>query len=590
MILQALADYYLRRVAAEPGSLPGLGWDRQPIHFVMKLDLDGKFRGVLDLRVQQGKKWIAPLRTVPQSDPGGTSNIAANLLWDNVGYVLGYDAKGNPKRAAAQLLAFIEKIRDRAPTDHPHIAAVLKFLESNPLDSVQADPQWAEIIGAPCNLSFAIEGQPGLVVEQPELAGRFKTWVSIDDPDAKLTQCLLTGGDSAPAKLHPDLRGVRGANTTGAAIVSFNKPAFASFGAEQSLNAPVSTKAAAAYTTALNHLLARDSRQKFSVGDTTAVAWSQNDIKLGEELRALFDEFGDDPDGNISSLQALYSAPHTGSAPYLNDNTPFYVLGLSPNAARLSIRFWYPTTVREIAGSILRWFEDIRLVGPEWVTHAPAVQRLLRTLAAHDKADNIPPNLAGDVMKAILSGEGYPLSLLAQAVGRERADRARDSSKIEIFEFIRRQNSRAGLIKAVLVRNFKDGDLTMSLSTDNANIGYRLGRLFAALEKAQEEAHPEINATIRDRYYGAVSSTPGNVLPILMRLKNHHLAKLEPGRRINLERLIGEIHQSIENYPPHLPLADQGRFAIGYYHQRQAFYTRSSAPQAADTEKPEETP
>ena len=114
------------------------------------------------------------------------------------------------------------------------------------------------------------------------------------------------------------------------------------------------------------------------------------------------------------------------------------------------------------------------------------------------------------------------------------------------------------------------------LDLTNMNTAYRLGRLFASLEKAQEEANARINATIRDRYYGAASSTPVAVFPTLLRLKNHHVAKLEnKGRATNFEKLFGEIIDGIKSFPAHLSLADQGRFALGYYHQRQAFFTKS---------------
>lgn len=598
MILQALVDYYQRKVAAEPGSLPGPGWDKVELHFLLVLDLEGQLKGIEDLRSGEDRSKRGRVSFVPRVPEKlkATSNIAANLLWDKPSYVFGYEAdpskaasgsdgarkqkkqgkQKNPARLDEQRKAFIETIRKRAPGREPPVRAVLRFLEGNPLEQAQQHSRWVDIErAAGANLGFRIEGTQGFVFDLPGVREGLK----LDAKEkGKEAQCLITGEESPVAELHPPIKGIRGAQSTGGSIVSFNLPAFCSYKKTQGFNSPVSEAAAFAYTGALNHLLGRDSRQKFTVGDATAVAWGQNDTTLAQELGSLFDEFADDPDGNIGTLQALYAAPRTGSEPILNDPTEFYVLGLSPNAARLSVRFWYPTTVREIAGNILRWFEDIRLDGPEWVTHAPAVHRLFRALAVQGKADNIPPNLAGEVTRAILEGRPYPLSLLQAAIGRCRAEQEVN------FE-------RAALTKAVLRRNFNDGGINMSLNKDNQNPAYRLGRLFAVLEKAQEEANPGTNTTIRERYYGAGSTTPGSVLPILMRLKNHHLAKLGPGRRINLERLIGEIHQGIEDYPAHLSLADQGRFAIGYYHQRQAFYTKSDAPEPADTEKTtEETP
>lgn len=571
MILQALADYYQRKVAADPGSLAAPGWERAELHFLLVLNNQGQLRDIEDLRhsegkVRRGRSCIVP--RVPEAQKR-TSGVAANLLWDNAGYVLGYDSKGRPERAREQKSAFVETIRKCAPNSEPSIRSVLRFLDGDALATVRQHPLWPEIEAGAMNLSFRMEGTVGPVFELPEVREQLQLQSGASGVS---NQCLIAGIVEPTAELHPSIKGVRGAQSSGASMVSFNLPAFCSYHRTQGHNAPVGQSAAFAYTTALNHLLARDSRQKFAVGDATAVAWGQKDTKLGEELRALFDEFADDPDGSIGGLQALYAAPHTGSPPYLSDDTPFYVLGLSPNAARLSVRFWYPTTVRDIASNILRWFEDIRLDGSGRITHAPAVQRLLRALAVQNKVDNIPPNLAGDVTRAILEGRPYPLSLLPVAIGRCRAEQ-------------RVSFERAALIKAVLRRNFDNGETNMSLNKDNPNHGYRLGRLFAVLEKVQEEANPGTNTNIRERYYGAASSAPASVLPILMRLKNHHLAKLEPGRRVNLERLVGEIHQGVESYAPHLTLVDQGRFAIGYYHQRQAFYTKSSASPTADIEQ-----
>ena len=116
----------------------------------------------------------------------------------------------------------------------------------------------------------------------------------------------------------------------------------------------------------------------------------------------------------------------------------------------------------------------------------------------------------------------------------------------------------------------------MALDVTNTNPGYRLGRLFAVLEKIQEEASPGINATIRDRFYGSASGTPVAAFPHLMKLKNHHLAKLENrGRAVNLEKIVGEIMDGLDDFPTHLSLQDQGRFAVGYYHQRQDFFKKN---------------
>jgi CRISPR-associated protein Csd1 len=266
----------------------------------------------------------------------------------------------------------------------------------------------------------------------------------------------------------------------------------------------------------------------------------------------------------------LYESIKQGSLNISDDATQFFVLGLAPNAARISIRFWLTGTVKEFSQRIVEHFSDIA------IDHAPydpphlSLFRLLASTALQGKAENIPPNLGGDTMRAILSGLPYPETLLSSAIRRIRAEH-------EV------NYQRAALIKACINRKMRrenpaiEEDLKVSLDPANTNTGYRLGRLFATLEKVQEEASPGLNATIRDRYYGAASSTPVTVFSTLLKLKNHHLSKLENrGRAVNLERLIGEIADGITDFPANLTIADQGRFAIGYYHQKQAFYARKS--------------
>jgi CRISPR-associated protein Csd1 len=344
---------------------------------------------------------------------------------------------------------------------------------------------------------------------------------------------------------------------------------FDSYGKQQSYNAPTSKKAAFAYTTALNQMLARDSRQKIFVGDATTVFWAERKNPLEDVFSDVFGEpVKENPDSQTAAVRTLYNAPESGAPPLDEDLTPFYVLGLAPNAARIAVCFWYPGTVGEAARHIKQHFDDCAIVhSPKQPDHL-SLFRLLVSTALLGKSENIPPNLAGDFMKSILAGTAYPHTLLTSALRRCRAEQ--DVSY-----------SRAALIKACLIRSNKNNsekEVGMSLDTTNINPGYLLGRLFAALERAQENASPGINATIRDRFYGAASSTPVAVFPHLMKLKVHHIAKLENrGQAVNLERLIGEIMDKVaanHAFPSHLNLQDQGRFAVGYYHQRQDFFTK----------------
>lgn len=382
----------------------------------------------------------------------------------------------------------------------------------------------------------------------------------------------LVGGERGPvALLHPAIKGIAGANTTGANIVSFNFRAATSFGKEQGRNAPVGVRSAFEYTTALNTLLAKDSKQKMMVGDATVVFWAERDDPFETELANFFAEPSkDDPDRLSDSVRALFHSPKTGAFAPDRDGTRFYVLGLSPNAARIAIRFWYVGTVAEMAGRFREYFEDLLIVHGAKDREHLSLWRLLVSTAALGKSENIAPNLAGNFMRSILEGLPFPETMLQAVLTRIKAEH-------EV------SYPRAKLIKGCLNRKWRFNNsnnermLTVSLDTQNTNAGYRLGRLFSVLEKIQEAANPELNATIKDRFYASASTTPATAFANLMRLAVHHLSKLakeKPGYKVNLEKAMQEILDGIDGFPPHLALDDQGQFAIGYYHQRQSFFTK----------------
>jgi len=413
-------------------------------------------------------------------------------------------------------------------------------------------------------MTFRLNGDFELVCQRLSIRGVLDGTHSV----AEEITCSISGEKDSFERLHTSIKGVWGAQSSGANIVSFNKDAFNSFGKEQGANAPVGKRAAFAYTTTLNYLLSKESNQRIQVGDASTVFWSEKQTNLEDMFADLFEEPPkDDPAKQTRAIEALFKAPQTGA---LNDDegkTRFYVLGLAPNAARISVRFWQIGTVAEVSKRIRQHFENIEMIHASFEKPYLSLFRLLVATATQGKSENIPPNLAGEFMRAILAGLPYPQALLQAAVRRIRAER-------EVTY------PRAALIKACLNRqvsysSLKEKEITVSLDDSNINPGYRIGRLFAALEKIQEEASPSLNATIRDRFYGAASSTPVTVFANLMKLKNHHLAKLEEGRKRYFEKLIGQIMSDINDFPAHLCLADQCRFAIGYYHQRQAFFIKS---------------
>ena len=570
MILQALTKYYERIPTAATE-----GFQKQEIPFIIVLTRQGDFVGLLDTCEVEGKKKRARSFIVPKSVKRA-SGIAANLLWDNTAYVLGRPKPDKKKdveklleRAKEQQVSFIGRIRDTFSDNlsDEGIKAVIRFLEKKDYEKLFNHPLWNEIEESGANITFQLEGDTELICQREVVKKAI-----LSSPKDELTDsqiCLVSGNPDTPARLHTAIKGVWGAQSSGANIVSFNLDAFKSFGKEQGYNAPVGVKSEFAYTTALNTMLTKGSRQRIQVGDASTVFWAEKKHELEDWFADIFGEpaKGASEQDN-AAINALFKAPETGAKPVLDDSTKFYVLGLSPNASRIAIRFWYAGTVAEVEENIRQHFKDIEI---EHAPHNPSYLSLFRLLvstALQGKSDNIQPNLAGDFMRAILASTPYPATLLSSAVRRIRAEH-------EITY------PRASLIKAVLIRNARfyktkqTKEVGMSLDTSNTNTGYRLGRLFAVLEKVQEEASPGINATIRDRFYGSASSVPVTVFPHLMKLKNHHIAKLESkGRAVNLEKIIGEIVDDIKDFPGHLSLDDQGRFAVGYYHQRQDFFKK----------------
>ncbi len=572
MILQALYDYYQRKAADPESGIAPEGFEWKPIPFLIVVNPAGAFVTIQDTREGEGRQRRAKAFLVPRTEKR-TVGIKANLLWDNAEYVLGANPKG---RTGVEQRKAAFRARLNTLGYHPDLEAVKTFLDGKPLDAIESRvdlaPMWAEILESGGNLAFRVEGS-GFHTLCEAMAQKAADTLSTGIPDGT---CLVTGRRAPIARIHTSITGVRGAQASGAALISFNLRAFSSRGRSQNHNAPVGESAAFAYTTALNGLLGRDSRQKVQVGDATTVFWS---AKKATRLEADFATFfglptKDDPDAEVEAVKALYATVRSGQGMEVDD-TPFFILGLAPNAARLSVRFWYSDTLDGISARLRQHLDDLEIVCSPRDSGRRALMALLCDLVLKGKAENIPPNLAGQVMRAALSGGPYPQALLQLAIRRIRAER-------EVTRM------RAAVLKAVLNRSQKktatsSKEITVSLDPSNLSPGYRLGRLFAILEKIQEEAQPGINSTIRDRFYGAASSTPATVFPQLLKLKNHHLAKLSnPAFRRNHEIRLGEVFDGLQAMPSHLPMEEQARFAIGYYHQRQSLFTKTapSDPQA----------
>lgn len=585
MILQSLAELYERR-SRDPDParrLPARGLEDKDIPFIVELRPNGEPVQLRDTRSLDGKKLRAQTFLVPQGVKK-TSGVAANLLWDTVEYTLGVSGKDQADRLAQQTAAFRARVQALTPhaNDDLGLKALMAFLQEPQLDVLRAAPHWEEMLQSNGLVSFELQGDAGvLICQRPQVQSAIAA-IEMDHTPGEVGHCLIEGVTRPVARLHGAVKGVWGAQSSGANIVSFNLSAFNSYGKEQGRNAPVSEQAVFAYTTALNALLDRGSRNRVQVGDASTVFWAEAPHPFDGEF-TLADLFGepDNPDKSRDAVRALFNATRSGQMPFELGETRFFVLGLSPNAARISIRFWLPALpFAELAPRLTQHFEDIRVTRRyESDPETPSLFRLLTSLALQGKSDNIPPRLAGEWMRAILEARPLPAGLLGAAVQRSKAER--DVSYL-----------RACVLKAWLNRRARESSTTSptfkeALDMDNPAPAYRLGRLFATLERIQEQAQPGINATIRDRYYGAASTTPVAVFTTLLRLKNAHLKKLSDGFAGYFEKLIGEILSPLNVFPRQLTLAEQGEFALGYYHQRQSFFTKKGDTDTSSDTQPQ---
>ena len=591
MILQALKEYYDRKAADPESGIAPLGWEWKEIPFLVVINSEGQLVNIEDTRMPDGKKKRAKRFLVPSLGEAKGNGIKANILWENGEYFFGIPMKDSSKkeRVREQHDIFVEKVNAllKVKPEDRSLEAVALFLKKFSVEQIKDLSIWNDVISKEAGVNFLFSiVKEGPVTNIPSVRDAINEMRKSSVSGVTKKRCLVTGEFDIPVKLEPNIVGFA---ATGAHLVSVNNkvtasgnggatPAFASFMKEQGENSPIGKNASLAYSTALNTLLGKDSRQKISVGDATVVFWTSKDSQFEDEFADVFDDPPkDDPDRLTNSVASLLSAVKTGAYQESGDPTRFHMLGLAPNSARISVRFWHVGTVAEMSTRFAQWFEDLTIAhGPKDKDHL-SLFRLLISIASLGKSENIPPNLAGNTMRSILEGLPLPETLLQSTLRRIKAECGEVSYP------------RAKIIKACLNRKFrftnpKERMLTVALDKENTNIGYRLGRLFAVLERIQETANPGLNATIRDKYYASASATPAAVFGTLMRLKNHHLSKLTSvGQKINFERQLGEILDGISKFPPHLIMDYQGQFALGYYHQRQDFFTKHTQEEACPT-------
>lgn len=574
-ILQALKGYYDRVAEHEPETIAPDGYSDEKISFAIVIGGDGQYLDVDDLRDHGGKKPQPTLISVPASfkRPGVTPR--SFFLWDKTAFALGVTRGERPEQpfvhSPAQHKAFRQlHLNNLEGIEDAGLLALRRFIGNWSPDQFMQFRYAREMPDT--NIVFRLDGERGFIHDRAtaqEIWSRVRAEIS-----SETGMCLVTGEIAPIARIHPAIKGLPG-QTTGGSIVSFNKSAFTSYGMEQGENAPVSEKAAFAYTTALNRLLRVGSRNRVAIADATTVFWAEAaSAETAEVAEVLFTFFIEPPSDKTETTklglildQIKQGRPLADIDPKL-DASAFYILGLvAPDPARLSIRFWHRATLGELGQRFHEHWQDLEIAPRRW-TQLPAIRRLLFETAAQRKKEDIPNNLAGEIMRSILAGRDYPATLLSRIIGRIRSDH-------DVNEL------RAALVKACIVRPLRRNtklpkeNYLVSLDRENADRGYRLGRLFAVLEAAQRAGVGKVNATIRDKYIGAASASPHRVFPLLLKGVQDHLSAARKkglaGRAIRLEKEIGEIVDGLDArqpFPATLQLIDQGHFFVGFYHQR----------------------
>lgn len=606
MIIEALYDHYNTLISRPGSGVPPPGFAIRPVAWAMNLSMNGDLLDVIPLGTAKGKR-LVPLDMMVPEPPGRTSTkLAPGFLCDNSMYMLGDDDKGKPERSRNAFAAcrelHIEILED---IDDECARSVCRYFQQWDPNQTRTHPALRHVLEdvlSGRNLVFRVDGIEGYVHDRPAVR---EAWIRYRNrpSSAVIGQCLVMGENAPIARTHPKIKGVTGAQPSGAALSSYNLPAFESYGKSQNFNAPLSESVAFGYTTVLNYMLANPRQRLQLDSNTTVVFWSER--KNGEreesllaqllDLRSVDDSSRSRPSGggdagDAETTQIVRDVlervrrgqPIDFDAIQVDPYARFFVLGLSPNSSRLSVRFWHVDTFGRTVERVAQHHADMTIVAPRRRENPYiSVREILRETAPQRDWDRVPPLLGGGLMRAILTGQPYPHGLYTALIARIRAD-AR-----ERINYVR-----AAVIKAALLRRIRAGwrfhhvnvnfnhdheevTVTVALDLDNKTPGYLLGRLFAVLEKAQGDANPGLSATIRDRYFSAASATPRAVFPQLLRLAQHHIAKAEYGRVS--DRLIESIVIDLNDFPTHLNLGEQGLFMLGYYHQRQAFFEKSSS-------------
>ena len=553
MILKALYDYYNR---CEGLSAKGL--EQKEIGYLIVIDKDGTF---VRIESRMKDKKTAQTFLVLQTIKRSGRKYAPNILWDNYEYVIGGADESAKKHDT--FIRMIEKLKEQVPSDR-YLNAISEFYKKNEKleDIIKNDVLYEEMHKSKKNISFLLQGESKIAAENE------KVWnliLSQSADDGIYGICLVTGKKDSVARLHTTIKLTK---DTGPLVSFKTDRGYDSYGKEQGYNAQISGDAEFAYTTALNAMLQKGSHNKFSVGNRTFVFWASSNSEAAEQTEgSLFDLLGyteeevDDPNAKIEQVRKVFTAIYSGSLKTSLEDR-FYILGLAPNSARIAVVYWSECSLKEFAGKILCHFEDMEIKDTR-IDKKPymGIKSMLAAVTLNGKQSEATPNLPEAVVKSIFQGTPYPFTLFSACIRRIRAESGnKDAIRI----------ARMAIIKAYLNRiNDNNKKIETMLDKSNTNQGYLCGRLFAVLENLQYAANKQ--DSIRSGYMNAASSTPSAVYPTILKLSNSHYSKLakdKKGLAIYFDNQKKEIMAQISDFPDTLDLSDQGRFFLGYYHQK----------------------
>ena len=579
MILHALVDYY--EALAAKGKVAKPGWGTAKISYALNIDKQGRLLNLFSLKIprQKGKKTVeVPQNILLPEAPKRTSDIEAQFLWDNAKYVLGLDVSGKASRSKKCFETMVQKCQEILADAVGEKATALKafFATWKPelaYENILLQPYMEDLLGS-ANLMFKVDGES--VEQDEEIKRAWDSYKSQQATNVAKGICLVTGKTAPVARLHPNIKGLYGAKSSGASFVAFNAPAYESYEHKQGDNAPVSEYAAFAYTTALNTLLSND-RNYLRIGDMTVVFWAEgvdedNEDVFGDIFSSA-NEIVKDEDINGFFEKVRAGKPFEISDFTVKPDNKFYILGLSPNAARISVRFFFINTFGDFIKNYEKYFREFEIIKPVFDNRVsiPLWQILQETANKNSKDKAASPLLAVAVLRSILSGTKYPEALYQNTILRAKADQDNPDKNITKISRIK-----AAIMKACLIRNYKYNEevITVALNKECKKVPYVLGRLFAVFEDLQKKANPGINSTIKDRYFNSACANPSMTFPLLTKLANTHLKKISSSKGTvkDFEKLIGELMNKIEiennAMPDRLSLPEQGEFVLGYYHQK----------------------